>query len=117
MFRRTARLILPILAAVLIGGTTLAQGVLTADPAGAATPVTFDVFASDATTVHGQEVTFTTTLSGPSGRPTGTVDFIADGVALCSSVDLTGHGEHRLSSVRHIDAHYRLAFRERDLQR
>lgn len=39
---------------------------------------------------YGDSVTFTATLSGSYGTPTGTVDFAADGSPLCSSVALSG---------------------------
>jgi hypothetical protein len=74
-----------LLAAALVAGplagTAVAQGV---------TPSTTSLVSSKNPSLAGDQVTFTATVSGGSGTPTGTVDFTSDGVSVgCDTVALT----------------------------
>jgi large repetitive protein len=86
VLRRPARLLSSILAAVLLGALALVQGVVTASPAAAVAPTGFTINSNGSSSVRGQSVTFTASLSGPSGTPTGTVGFTVDSNSLCASV-------------------------------
>lgn len=92
MIQRTRHHLLPILAAALLAGGTLAQGVVTAGPAAAASTSAFGITPAPSSSVFGQSVTFTATITGPSGRPTGTVDFLDGATQLCGGVTLGGGG-------------------------
>ncbi|HEX3617434.1 MAG TPA: Ig-like domain repeat protein [Solirubrobacteraceae bacterium] len=65
---------------------------LTVEPGDGATPSATAVTVSPATVTQGRTVTYSATVSGSGGPPTGTVDFSAGGDELCSATLSGGSG-------------------------
>jgi hypothetical protein len=84
--------------ALLVTVATGAGVLVAAPPAGAVAPSSFTITSSQPTSVYGQEVTLFASLTGPSGRPTGTVNFLDGGAVLCEDSDVGGVGSVGIAS-------------------
>ncbi len=85
MIRSTRRFLLPLVCVAALAGGMLAA---TAEPAFALATPTVVTTSSGLASVHGQSVTFTTTVTGTGVTPTGTVNFLDGVTSLCAAAPL-----------------------------